>query len=107
MPIFFSPDEVQYSLGVTSITAALQKAVNKKRFVREERTMDKVEKFERKPTVEHSGGGAEREGSRSDSQASQAPSHLPMQQSSAIMGKPVASFNIKFAQRVHIRILGL
>ena len=74
---------MQYNFSVASITAALQKTVNKKRFVREERTLDKIEKFERKSTQEH----AEREGSRSDSQASQAPSHLPMQQSSGIMGR--------------------
>ena len=63
------PKEERFNLGVSALTSALQRAVNKKRFVREERTFDKLE---RKSTNE-----PQDKDSRSESQASQAPSHLP------------------------------
>ena len=88
-PIFpslptYRPDEIQNSFSIASLTGVLQKAANKRRFIREEKSLEKMEKFERKSTIEPEKG----EGSRSESQTSQAPSQLPVQaQSSTVVGK--------------------
>lgn len=69
------PAGAQYIFSIGSINAALQKAVNRKRYVREEKTFDKIEKLEKKVTPDQP--EPPRDGSRSESQASQAPSNMP------------------------------
>ena len=73
MFVYFRPKEERFNLGVSAMTSALQRAVNKKRFVREEKTQ-LMDKLERKSTQEQE---VKDKDSRSESQASQAPSHLP------------------------------
>ena len=81
--ITYRPDEVQNAFSVASLTGVLQKAANRRRFIREEKSTEKMEKFERKSQQD-----AEKEGSRSESQTSQAPSQLPAPaQSAQVIGK--------------------
>ena len=86
----YRPEEVHHQFSVTALTGVLQCAAQKRRFVREDKSLEKMEKStldKRTSQVQSSGG--DQDNSRSNSQMSVgAPSQYPLQQqSSTMMGK--------------------